>query len=108
MTLDEKEISNEKLNAINEAYSYMNTFLENQEFIAGDSLTIADFCCVSTVSTATIIIPISTERFPHLSKWYHRCKSLPYYEEGNGIGLHRLDMLVETKLGKPLHNEYNS
>lgn len=108
VTLDEKEISKEKLSAINEAYSYMNTFLENQEFIAGDGLTIADFCCVSTVSTATIIIPISAERFPNLSKWYHRCKGLPYYDEGNGIGLNRLDTLVETKLGKPLHKECNS
>lgn len=107
MTLSEKEISKDKLSAINEAYSHMNNFLENQAYIAGENLTIADFCCVSTVSTATVIIPISNERFPNLSKWYQRCKSLPYYEEANGVGLSKLDMLVESKLGKPLNRDYN-
>lgn len=105
--LDEKEISKDKLSAINEAYTFMNTFLEASQYIAGDELTIADFCCVATVSTATIIIPISAERYPHLSRWYHLCKSLPYYDEANGKGLQMLDSLVEIKLGKPLHKDCN-
>lgn len=101
--LDEKEISKEKLSAITESYTFLDKFLEEREYVAGDSLTIADFCCVSTISTATIIIPISNERYPNLSRWYHLCRSLPYYEETNGVGLNKLDTLVETKLGKPMH-----
>lgn len=100
--LDEKEISKEKLSAINEAYTFLNKFLESSQYIAGDDLTIADFCCVATVSTATIIIPISAERYPNLSRWYHLCKNLPYYDEANGRGLQKLDSLVESKLGKPM------
>lgn len=103
--LEEKEISKEKLSAINEAYTFMNKFLESSQYIAGDDLTIADFCCVATVSTATIIIPISAERYPNLSRWYHLCKNLPYYDEANGKGLQKLDSLVESKLGKPLHKD---
>lgn len=105
--LDEKEISKEKLSAINEAYTFMNKFLESSQYVAGDDLTIADFCCVATVSTATIIIPISAERYPNLSRWYHLCKNLPYYDEVNGKGLQKLDSLVESKLGKPVHRDCN-
>lgn len=83
----------------------MDKFLENSTFLAGESLTIADFCCVSTISTATIIIPISAEKYPNLSKWYQLCKNLPYYEEANGVGLNKLDALVESKLGRPCHED---
>lgn len=107
MILDEKEISKEKLSAITESYAFLDKFLENNEYVAGDGLTIADFCCVSTISTATIIIPISNERYPNLSRWYHLCRSLPYYEEANGVGLNKLDTLVESKLGRPLPRNDN-
>ncbi|CAG9761828.1 unnamed protein product [Ceutorhynchus assimilis] len=98
---NEKEIPTEKISAITEAYKQLNNFLENKNYLTGDSLTIADLCCVATVSTATVITPISTEKYPNLSQWYRTCKNLDYYEEANGVGLNKLDALVEQKLGRP-------
>lgn len=102
---NEKEIPTEKISAITESYKLLDGFLENKTFLTGDSLTVADLCCVATVSTATVITPISTEKYPNLSHWYRTCKNLDYYEEANGIGLNKLDALVELKLGRPRTKE---
>ncbi|XP_044762688.1 glutathione S-transferase 1-like [Coccinella septempunctata] len=102
---NEKEISTDKISAITEAYKLLDAFLEDKTYLAGDCLTIADFCCVATVSTATIIIPISTEKYPNLSTWYRNFKNFEYYEETNGEGLSQLDAIVEQKLGRPRNKE---
>lgn len=102
---NEKEIPTEKISAITESYKLLDGFLENTTFLAGDSLTVADLCCVATVSTATVITPISTEKYPNLSQWYRTCKNLDYYESSNGNGLNKLDALVELKLGRPRTKE---
>lgn len=102
---NEKEISTDKISAITEAYGLLNKFLQDKTYLTGDCLTVADLCCVATVSTATIITPISTDKYPNLSSWYRTCKVLPYYEEANGVGLNKLDALVELKLGRPSTKE---
>ncbi|KAK9881395.1 hypothetical protein WA026_016285 [Henosepilachna vigintioctopunctata] len=102
---NEKEITTDKISAITEAYKLLDAFLENRTYLCGDCLTIADICCVATVSTATIIIPISTDKYPNLSTWYRNFKNLEYYEETNGQGLNKLDALVEMKLGRPRTKE---
>ncbi|XP_060520269.1 glutathione S-transferase 1-like [Cylas formicarius] len=102
---NEKEIPTEKISAITESYKILDGFLENKTFLTGDFLTVADLCCVATVSTATVITPISTEKYPNLSHWYRTCKNLEYYEEANGVGLNKLDALVELKLGRPRTKE---
>nr|AVT42199.1 glutathione S-transferase e1 [Lissorhoptrus oryzophilus] len=102
---NEKEIPTEKISAITESYKLFDGFLENKTFLTGDDLTVADLCCVATVSTATVITPISTEKYPNLSHWYRTCKNLSYYEETNGHGLNKLDALVELKLGRPRTKE---
>lgn len=102
---NDKEISTDKISAITEAYKLLDTSLEDKRYLAGDHLTIADFCCVSSVSTATIIIPISTEKYPNLSNWYRNLQNFEYYEETNGKGLNQLDALVELKLGRPRNED---
>lgn len=99
LMVDEKEIPKEKLEALKEAYEFLDRFLERSDFLANDHVTIADFSCVSSISTASIILPISAEIYPRLFKWYQKCKALPYYEEANGIGLTKMDALIAHKLG---------
>lgn len=96
----EKEIPTEKLKEIQEAYNIMETYLKNSEYLVGDTLTIADLSCVASVSTCTIITPISAEKHPKLIKWYNKLKSLPYYKEANEEGLNKLDTLIHEALEK--------
>ncbi|XP_050293857.1 glutathione S-transferase 1-like isoform X2 [Anthonomus grandis grandis] len=103
---NEKEIPTEKISSLTESYKILDSILENKNFLTGDNLTVADLCCVATVSTATVITPISTEKYPNLSHWYRTCKNLDYYEETNGVGLNKLDALVELKLGRPRTKDF--
>ena len=52
--LDGQEAEPEKLEKINEALQYLNQFLEGQDWVAGDSMTIADISVVVTVSNSEV------------------------------------------------------
>ncbi|KAK4877118.1 hypothetical protein RN001_009624 [Aquatica leii] len=93
-----KEIPKEKLYSLKEGYQILDTFLADS-FLMGDSPTIADFACVASISTASIMLPVSSEIYPRLFKWYQKCKALPYYDKSNGVGLNKADALIENKLG---------
>ena len=47
--LDEK-----KVKRLEEAFTFLDTFLEENEFIAGDRFTIADISLVASVTTAQV------------------------------------------------------
>ena len=46
----------EKMKRIEESYQFLDKFLEGQDFVAGNSLTIADIAIISSVSTAEVKI----------------------------------------------------
>lgn len=47
----------EKYKKMEESYELLNKFLEDQDFVAGDNLTIADLSIISSVSTAEVTVP---------------------------------------------------
>jgi glutathione S-transferase len=47
----------EKLKKIEEAFEFLDKFLDEHDFAAGSSLTIADLSLIATVSTAQVILP---------------------------------------------------
>jgi glutathione S-transferase len=47
----------EKMKKFEEAFQFLDKFLDGQEFVAGSNLTIADLVIISTVSTAEVILP---------------------------------------------------
>lgn len=82
-----------------EAYQFLNAFLENNEWLAGDDVTLADISMLSTMSTVDIIIPVEEEKFPKLHDWLQRGKQLPYFEDSQSKGLDMAKAFVEEKLG---------
>lgn len=62
----------------------MEKFLAKQPYLAGEHLTIADLCCICTITSVSLFVPISEVRYPKLSDWVRRLSALPYYEETNG------------------------
>lgn len=70
---------------MNEAYGFLNTFLENSQWVAGNSVTLADYSLVASVSAANLLVKIDSEKYPNIISWLNRAKEWPVHyinEEG--------------------------
>lgn len=78
------EISEDKTEAMHMAYELLEAMLVD-DFIRGNTLTIADICTMVVVTSMDeIYTPIAPEKYPKIAAWLKRIKKLPFYEEMNG------------------------
>lgn len=71
----------EKLKRLEEAFGFLNTFLESSKYAAGDSLTLADISLVATVSTIELLKELDINKYPKVVAWYKLCKkTIPGYD----------------------------
>ncbi|XP_037035125.1 glutathione S-transferase 1-1-like [Bradysia coprophila] len=94
------EIPQAGIDGINEGYEFMEKFLKNDSYLVGDSVTVADFCCVATVSTIQYAVPIDPDTYPKVAEWFENMKSIPFYEEINGKNVEILEQVVLGELEK--------
>nr|QHU79981.1 glutathione S-transferase D6 [Bemisia tabaci] len=79
---------------------FLEKILENSEFVAGDSITIADVALVTTVSNYEVV-GVDLSKFPNIHRWYITCqKILPGYDEINLKGAVELKELWEDLKSK--------
>ncbi|XP_014213707.1 uncharacterized protein LOC106643189 [Copidosoma floridanum] len=90
----------DKLEKCNEALGYLENFLEGQNYVAGNSLTVADLVLTSSVSNFTIV-DFDMSKFKNVTKWLARMeKEAPKYEETNGEGLKAFKALIDNLMKK--------
>lgn len=65
----------EKFKKIEEAFAFLDIFLDGQQYAAGDSLTLADIALVASVSTYEVA-NFDISKYPNVAKWYKLCKSV--------------------------------
>lgn len=82
---------------IKRSYGFLEKFLRKNVWLAGSDLTIADLCCVSSISTLDYLVPISRE-YEKLSQFLEKCKQLSYYQEANQMGLDMLGTKIQERL----------
>lgn len=76
--------------SIHKTYALMEKFLRCFPWIAGKKLTIADLSLIPSITSLNVVVPISREDYPNLTKWIERAESLPcYVENQNGLNLLR-------------------
>lgn len=82
--------------SILKTYALMEKFLRCFPWIAGKKLTIADLSLIPSITSLNVLLPISKEDYPNLTKWIERAENLPcYVENQNGLNLLR-DLLQNT------------
>ncbi|KAH8391611.1 hypothetical protein KR200_000567 [Drosophila serrata] len=87
----------EALDKVNSALGFLNTFLEGQDYVAGDQLSVADLVILATVSTFEMFSFVM-EPFPNVEKWYKNAqKVVPGWEE-NLAAIEQAKKFVEEKL----------
>ncbi|XP_071453224.1 glutathione S-transferase 1-like [Hetaerina americana] len=98
--LGKKEMTAEAKKEVEEAYQYMEKFLEEHDWVAGDNMTIADFCCVASITSLECLVP-GIAKHPKLAAWVERCKkNMVGYEETNQKGLNNFEKYVKTARGE--------
>uniref|UniRef100_T1GW10 Glutathione S-transferase 1-like n=1 Tax=Megaselia scalaris TaxID=36166 RepID=T1GW10_MEGSC len=93
-------ITDDIMTSVYQAYEFLKLFLANSLYLVGDLVTIADFSCVSTLSSLDIFLPVDGEKFPKIKGWFERLKILPYYEEANGRGIQMAIEMFKDKMAK--------
>ncbi|XP_054266373.1 glutathione S-transferase 1-1-like [Macrosteles quadrilineatus] len=70
----------EKKKKLDEAFSFLDQFLEKTRWVAGDDITIADIAIAVTVSTAEVV-GYEVSKYPNVAAWLAKSKTtLPGYE----------------------------
>ncbi|CAG9817783.1 unnamed protein product [Phaedon cochleariae] len=94
-----KEIPQKLLDQLSEAFYMVEKFLQKNEYVAGNQMTIADFSFVTSITSWAVFVPLSEAQFPKITAWLKKMKQLPYYRE-NQTGLDQFLQLMETKMPK--------
>ncbi|XP_050343100.1 glutathione S-transferase 1-like [Nymphalis io] len=79
-----------QLKDLDEAYSFLEAFLSNTKFVAGDNMTIADISILASVSAMRHIVPIDANKYPKVAAWFKYMESQTFYKkcaEKGSIGL---------------------
>lgn len=85
------------IQGINSTYDFLESFLKDDLFMVGNTITVADYCLVATISTSQLAVPILEDR-PKLADWYTRMKAVPFYDELNGQTIEKFRQFIEGKL----------
>lgn len=96
------ELSADKIEFIQRSWPLMEAFLQDTPYVCGNDLTIADLCCIASVSSIDTIAPIDAAKFPKFNAWIDRMKNLPYYDELNAFGAKQVQ---ETIIGRVKENK---
>ncbi|GLV40530.1 Glutathione S transferase E4 [Carabus blaptoides fortunei] len=96
--LDEIEVSEDKKTSLDEALGFLDIFLDGQDFVAGDKLTVADCACVASVSSI-VAVGWDVSPYRNVAAWITRCaRAIPDYAQANQDGADRFGKAVRSKM----------
>lgn len=94
------EVPRSQIDAIYEAYDFLEAFIGNQAYLCGPVITIADYSVVSSVSSLVGLAAIDAKRYPKLNGWLDRMGAQPNYQSLNGNGAQMLIDMFSSKITK--------
>ncbi|XP_044762601.1 glutathione S-transferase 1-like [Coccinella septempunctata] len=94
---DSVEIRPDFKERINRVYALVETFLV-EDWIAGSSISIADFSILASITTLHVISPIEPLKYPKVIRWIQRAQMESFYDS-NKRGLEKLESLICCKEG---------
>lgn len=94
---DSTTIERAKIDAVVEAYELVETFLGDNDYVAGPELTIADFSLLTSIGSLMVYLDLDASKYPNVAAWLQRLRELPYYDEANGVGAAQFEALIKSK-----------
>lgn len=97
----DKEIPQDKVDAMYVAYDILEIFLKSDPFLVGKSLTIADICTALTVLLLIVYAPLQAEKYPKILSWLCRVsQTIPFFDELNAKYTDQYRQMVQDALEK--------
>ncbi|KAG5887918.1 hypothetical protein JTB14_003015 [Gonioctena quinquepunctata] len=93
-----KSVSKDKADAVTQGYNFLESLLERSTYVAGEKLSLADLSIIATLTSANVLVPIASNRYPKTTEWMSKMQTLPYYEKANQTGLNKFIGMVKSKL----------
>ncbi|XP_023170120.2 glutathione S-transferase 1-1-like [Drosophila hydei] len=87
----------EDLKKIEAAVGLLNTFLEGQQYVAGDHLTIADIAILANISTL-LATKFEIKNYPNVAKWYANAEKVTPGWSENLDGLAQMQDFFDSKM----------
>ena len=79
---------------LTDSLTFLEIFLINKDYVAGDTLTIADISLLANVTHLEVTVEFDLSSYPNIWGWFNRLRrELPYYDQ-------------LTKLALAEHREY--
>ncbi|XP_022222169.2 glutathione S-transferase 1-1 [Drosophila obscura] len=91
----QKPATPEAMQKVDKAFGLLNTFLEEDDFVAGSSLTVADISILAIVSTFEVV-DYDISQYPNVTKWYENVKEVTPGWEENWEGVLLLKKYMES------------
>ncbi|CAF4808728.1 unnamed protein product [Pieris macdunnoughi] len=75
-----KEIKKPLIDDLNNQLGFLNQYLNESKWVAGDQMTLADIAIAASISTLAAIDWDFTD-FPNINRWFKTCESIPGFAE---------------------------
>ncbi|XP_022920770.1 glutathione S-transferase 1-like [Onthophagus taurus] len=96
--LGEIEVPDELKTTLDEAIGFLDVFLDGNNFVAGNSLTIADIALVASLSSI-VAVGWDVSAYGNVSTWLAKCSlEIPHYSEINQKGADLFGKAVKSKM----------
>lgn len=79
------ELNADQVISIRESLDFLEAFLQEDDYLVGNKLTVADFSNVTTAVTILNIIEIDESKYPKMLAWIDRISKLPYYDDAKNV-----------------------
>ena len=83
--------------SLTQVYEFLEAFLDGKQWMAGDSVTIADYNLYATISGSNVLVPVDSQKFPKVAAWLKKVDALPEAEVSKK-GLEVFTTMMKSKL----------
>lgn len=84
------------IEALYAAFDFLETFLDGNDYLVGENVTLADLCCVTSVISAEAILTLNNNsKYPRINAWLQRLQQLPYVRDVNADSASGFRALIE-------------
>lgn len=77
------EFTEKQVEAIQEVYSTLETFLAVDLYLVGNQLTVADLCVAPSLTQLSFLVELDAIKYPKVTAWVKRLEELTYFYELN-------------------------